>query len=71
MPTRRADLPPDVEPEQVWKAADGQHYRVDSVTNGVASLHRCTPAGRVLNQRYRETVSAERMQADWKLVGGT
>jgi hypothetical protein len=65
----RRELPDDVEPEQVWKDAGGQHYKVDSVTNGVAALHRCTPAGRVLNQRYKETVSVERMQADFKRVG--
>ena len=71
MATRRADLPPDVEAEQVWKEPGGQHYKVESVTNGVASLHRCTPGGRVLNQRYKETVSVERMQADYKLVSET
>lgn len=64
----RRELPNDVEPEQVWKDGSGQHYKVDAVINGVAALQRCTPAGRVLNQRYKETVSVERMQADFKLV---
>jgi hypothetical protein len=40
---------------------------MDSVTYGVASLHRCTPAGRVLNQRLQGD-GLERMQADWKLI---
>jgi len=40
MPTRRANLPPDVEPEQVWKAAEGQHYKVVSVHAGIATPHR-------------------------------
>jgi hypothetical protein len=71
MPTRRANLPSDVESEQVWKDANGQHYRVATVTNGIATLQRCTPAGRVLNQRYRENVSVERMQAGWRLVSDT
>jgi hypothetical protein len=70
VPSRRSNLPEDVEPEQVWKAAGGQHYKVHSVTNGAATLHRCTPAGRVLNQRYKATVSVERMQAEYKLVSG-
>lgn len=64
------DLPPDVEPEQVWRDPGGQHYRVDRVTNGVATLHRCSPAGRVLNQRHTEKASVERMQSDYELVSG-
>ena len=59
-----------VEPDQVWRATDGQHYKVVSVHAGIATLQRCTPAGRVLNQRYKTTEAVERMQADFKLVGG-
>ena len=69
MPTRK-QLPDDVETEQVWRAPDGQHYRVAIVTNTIATLHRCTPAGRVLNQRYTEKVPVERMQSGWELVTG-
>jgi hypothetical protein len=39
-------------------------------TDADAKLYRCTPAGRVLNQRYKETVSVERMQADYKQLRG-
>ena len=65
-----AKLPADVEADQVWKAPDGQHYKVHTVHNGIASLHRCSPAGRVLNQRYRITQPVERMQADFEVVTG-
>jgi hypothetical protein len=68
MPTRK--LPDDVEPDQVWKAPDGQHYKVVSVHAGIATLQRCTPGGRVLNQRYKTTEAVDRMQTDFKLVGG-
>ena len=67
---RKSELPADVEPEQVWRDSGGQHWQVESVTNGVAALHRCTPAGRVLNQRYRESMSVDRMQGGWELVSG-
>ena len=63
-------LPDDVEPDQIWKAPDGQHYKVADVANGVAILHRCTPAGRVLNQRYKTTEPVDRMQSEFKLVSG-
>lgn len=69
MPSRRHDLPADVEADQVWRDTGGQHFKVESVHNGIATLHRCTPAGRVLNQKYKETASVDRMQADYKLVG--
>jgi hypothetical protein len=68
MPTRRAELQPDVESDHVWRDAGCQHYRVASVSNGVASLRRCLPAGRVLNQRHKKTASVESMRADCKLV---
>jgi hypothetical protein len=67
---KRAKLPDDVGPDQVWQDPDGQHFKVNAVVNGVAKLSRCTPAGRVLNQRYTASASVERMQADWKLVSG-
>jgi len=69
MPSRK-QLPDDIETEQVWKDPSGQHYRVFSVSNTIATLQRCTPAGRVLNQRYKENVPVERMQAGWELVSG-
>jgi hypothetical protein len=62
-------LPDDVVIEQVWRAPDGQHYKVASVHNGQATLNRCTPAGRVLNTRYQTRESVDRMQAEWKMVG--
>lgn len=65
---RRAALPDDVDPDQVWKDPDGQHFKVYAVVNGVAKLSRCTPAGRVLNQRFTASASVERMQAGWKLM---
>jgi hypothetical protein len=68
MKRQPAKLPADVEADQVWRDADGQHYNVFSVHGGVAALQRCTPAGRVLNQRYRVTESVERMQAQFELV---
>jgi hypothetical protein len=67
----RKPLPDDVERAQVWRAPDGQHYRVALVTNGIATLQRCTPAGHVLNTRYnRASVEVARMQAGWELVTG-
>ena len=68
MKRRSSELPEDVEPEQLWRAPDGQHYKVISVSNGQASLHRATPAGRVLNTRYQAHESAERMQTEWQLL---
>lgn len=66
---RQASKPPDdVDPEQVWRAPDGQHYQVASVVNGRATLYRCTTAGRVLNARYQVHESVDRMQADWQIV---
>jgi hypothetical protein len=64
----RSKLPDDVKIDQVWKGPDGQHFKVASVINGVAELQRATPAGRVLNQRFRTKVSVERMQTDWAMV---
>jgi len=68
MKRRSSKLPEDVEPEQPWRAPDGQHYKVISVTNGRVSMHRATPAGRVLNTRYQVRESAERMQEQWQPV---
>ena len=68
MPARK--LPDDVEPDQVWRASDGQHYKVVSVHAGIATLQRCTPAGRVLNQRYKTAEAVDRMQTEFKLVSG-
>jgi hypothetical protein len=61
-------LPFDVEPEQVWRAPDGQHYRVFAVTGETAELQRATPGGRVLNARYRVHHEIAKMQGDWVLV---
>jgi hypothetical protein len=61
------DLPTDVAPDQVWKEGD-QHWRVLSIHNGVATLQRCTPGGRVLNPRYKVTASEDRMHAEFVLV---
>ena len=67
----KSELPPDVEAEQVWRDPRlGQHYKVDHVAKGVAALHRCTPGGRVLNQRYTEKVPVQVMQTAWELVSG-
>src|SRR5436309_14409547 len=63
-----AKLPADVEADQIWKDANGQHYKVFSVHGEVATLQRCTPAGRVLSQRYRLRQPAARMQAEFELV---
>jgi len=65
---KSAKLPDDVKADQVWRAPDGQHFRVASVISDVAELQRATPAGRVLNQRFRTKASVERMQTDWTLV---
>lgn len=67
---RESMFPPDVAPEQVWRAPDGQLYRVDAVSNSIVFLYRCTPAGGVLNQRYIATSSVDRMQAQWDLISG-
>jgi hypothetical protein len=64
----RPKLPDDVEPDQVWRADDGQHFKVLSVHAGVATLQRCTPAGRVLNQRYKTSESVERLQNAFSLI---
>jgi hypothetical protein len=68
MKRRPSPLPDDVEPEQLWRAPDGQHYKVVSVSNGRVVMHRATPAGRVLNTRYHTNESREKMQAEWQLV---
>jgi hypothetical protein len=65
---RKLSLPADVEPDQLWRAPDGQHYKVATVGNGRAALYRATPAGRVLNLRYQVHESVERMQDEWELV---
>jgi hypothetical protein len=70
MGTSGADVPPDVIAEQVWRDPGGQHYRVALVANGVATLNRCTAAGRVLNPRYTEKVPVEWMRSAWRLVIG-
>jgi len=65
-PTKQ--LPPDVEVGQRWRAPDGQHYEVAEILNDVAMLVRATPAGRVLNRRYRQRVEVDKMLAEYKLV---
>lgn len=37
--------PDDVEPNQLWRDPEGQHFRVIDVSNGIAELQRSTPAG--------------------------
>jgi hypothetical protein len=65
----KRDLPDDVEPDQAWRAPDGQHYKVFVVERDrLASLQRCTPGSRVLNARYMTKVPVERMQAQYELV---
>jgi hypothetical protein len=67
----KSELPPDGEAEQVWRDPGlGQHYKVDHVVKGAAALHRCTPGGRVLNQRYTDKVTVQLMQTAWELVSG-
>ena len=71
MSTKRTppkELPPDVAAEQVWRAPDGQHYRVQSVVDEVATLQRCTAAGTVLNPRYRITRTRDQLRAGFMLV---
>jgi hypothetical protein len=60
-------MDPDVEPGQVWKK-DSDHVYVESVHNGLATVQRCTPAGRVLNPRYRPQIEVEKLIASYKLV---
>jgi hypothetical protein len=67
MTRRPGQLPDDVEPEQLWRSPDGQHYKVIGVSNGRVSLHRATPGGRVLNTRYQAHESLEKMQTEWQL----
>ena len=65
----KRDLPDDVLPGQVWRAPDGQHYKVFDVEgNTLATLQRCTAAGRVLNVRFKTTISFDRMRAEYALV---
>ena len=68
MKRRFSEPPEDVEPDQLWRAPDGQHYKVISVSNGRVALHRATAAGRVLNTRYQAHESLEKMQVEWHLV---
>lgn len=68
MKRRSSQLPEDVEPEQLWRAPDGQHYKIISISNGRVSMHRATPGGRVLNTRYQTHESVDKMQAEWHLV---
>jgi hypothetical protein len=71
MTTKARDLPPDVVAGQVWRDQnDGQHYYVESVFKETATLQRCTPAGRVLNARYRTTRTADQLLAGYVLVKG-
>jgi hypothetical protein len=53
MKRRPSPLLDDVEPEQLWRAPDGQHYKVVSVSSARVVMHRATPGGRVLNTRYQ------------------
>jgi hypothetical protein len=66
MTRRPSHLFEDVEPDQLWRAPDGQCYKV--VSNGRVAMHRATPAGRVLNTRYQAHESLKKMQAEWQLV---
>jgi hypothetical protein len=43
---------------------------VQGVHNGIATLQRCTRAGRVLNPRYRWTVAVEHLLAQYELHAG-
>jgi hypothetical protein len=58
---------PDVEPDQVWKQGD-QHVKVEAVHNGLATIQRCTAAGRVLNQRYRTSLTVESLTTNYALI---
>jgi len=60
-------MDPDVEPGQVWKK-DAEHVYVETVHNGRATVQRCTPAGRVLNLRYRPQIEVDKLIANYKLV---
>ena len=58
--TTSKELPLDIVAGQVWRDADGQHYYVESVFKELATLQRCTPAGRVLNPAGRLLLPALR-----------
>jgi hypothetical protein len=65
-------LPPDVAAGQVWRDADGQHYYVESAGGEkLATLQRCSPAGRVLNPRYRINRTADQLREGFVLVKDT
>jgi hypothetical protein len=66
----RAKPPDDVEPDQLWRDPEGQHFRVVAVSNGIAELQRSTPAGRVLNPRFKAHAPVDRMQETWTLMSG-
>ena len=64
------DLPIDVAPDQVWRERDGdQHWKVLDVHNGLATLQRCTKGGRVLNPRYKKSMSEDDMHTQFVFVG--
>jgi hypothetical protein len=44
--------------------------RSSQCTQLSSTLQRCTPGGRMLNQRYKTTEAVDRMQAEFKLIDG-
>jgi hypothetical protein len=66
--TKSKALPPDVVAGQVWRDSSGQHFYVESAAGQTATLQRCTPAGRVLNARYRVNRTADQLREGFVLV---
>jgi hypothetical protein len=65
--TPSKDLPPDVAAGQIWREGE-QHFHVESVHKDTATRQRCSPAGTVLNPRYRITRTGDQMRAAFVLV---
>ena len=58
----------EVRSGQVWRARDGGHYRVTSLTAGVVSIQRCTGEGLVQDRRQNSTVLLEGLCEGWQLT---
>ena len=66
----RMSISPTVQPGQLWKDRQREHYRVLEVRGGIATVRRTTPGGQVfsMGQHPKDTVLIEGMQAGWQLV---
>ena len=65
-----ASSPSNVQPGQLWKDRQLQHYRVLEVRGGIATVRCATPDGHLVSmgQHSKDTVLIEGMQAGWQLV---